>query len=121
MAEKWRNLSAQEKEVYKSKVQEVNEVPLQALSAKERRNIMIRIARRHQEDVSVTIFPSTYPHKMLHIQANTAEQLGFEVANMYCLDGEVVTVGTRKGKAYLNSHPAILSTFQSKFLYGKPS
>ena len=54
MAKKWRNLSAQEKEVYESKVREVNEVPLQALSAKEKRNIMIRIARRHQEDVSVT-------------------------------------------------------------------
>ena len=29
-----------------------------------------------------------------------------------------MTVGTKKGKSYLNSHPAIMATFQSQFLYG---
>ena len=38
---------------------------------------------------------------------------------MYYIDGELVTVGTKKGKSYLNSHPAILATFQSQCLYGK--
>ena len=37
---------------------------------------------------------------------------------MYYVDGEVATVGTKKGKSYLNSHPAIIATFQSLFLYG---
>ena len=35
---------------------------------------------------------------------------------MYYMDGQVVTVGTEGGKAYLISHPAILSKFQSEFL-----
>lgn len=37
---------------------------------------------------------------------------------MFYIDGELVTVGTTKGKSYLNSHPAIISTIQSHFLYG---
>ena len=37
---------------------------------------------------------------------------------MFYIDGELLTVGTTKGKSYLNSHPAIISTFQSHFLYG---
>ena len=52
------------------------------------------------------------------IQANTAEELGFHVASMFYVDGELITVGTRTGKSYLNSHPAIMATFQSHFLYG---
>ena len=52
-------------------------------------------------------------------QANTVQQLGFEMAAMYYMNGEIMTVGTKKGKDYLTSHPAILSTFQAKFLYGK--
>ena len=51
-------------------------------------------------------------------QANTAEELGFHFAGMYYIDGEIVTGGTKKGKSYLNSHPAIMATFQSHFLYG---
>ena len=40
------------------------------------------------------------------------------MASMYYLDGKIVTMGTTKGKAYLNSHPAILATYQAEFLYG---
>ena len=54
----------------------------------------------------------------LIFQANTAEELGFHFASMFYIDGELVTVGTKKGKSYRNSHPAIISTFQSHFLYG---
>ena len=45
------------------------------------------------------------------------QQLGIQVASMYYFDGEIVTVGTTKGKAYLNSHPAILAAYQAEFLY----
>ena len=40
---------------------------------------------------------------------------------MYYMDGQVVTVGTERGNAYIISHPAILSKFQAEFLYGKVS
>ena len=56
---------------------------------------------------------------MFITQANTLQQLGCEMAAMYYLNGELVTVGSKKGKDYLTSHPAILATFQAKFLYGK--
>ena len=62
--------------------------------------------------VELTVFFVLY-------QANTAEQLGFQLASMIYIDGETVTVGTKGGKAYLSSHPAILSSFQSHFLYGQ--
>ena len=39
------------------------------------------------------------------------------MASMYYLDKEIITVGTKKGKVYLNSHPAIVATFQAEFLY----
>ena len=54
MAKKWKSLTMEEKEVYERKVQEVNEVPSQVLSTKEKRDILMRIARRHQADVSFT-------------------------------------------------------------------
>ena len=49
----------------------------------------------------------------------TVQQQGFEMAAMYYMNGEIMTVGMKKGKDYLTSHPAILSTFQAKVLYGK--
>ena len=58
MAEKWRSLPAQEKEVYSKRVQEVSECPMEALSFKEKKDIMMRIAKRHQADVgSICVFP----------------------------------------------------------------
>ena len=47
---------------------------------------------------------------------HTAQQLGFELVYMYYMDGQVVTVGTERGNAYLISHPAILSKFQAEIL-----
>ena len=55
MAEKWRSLSAEEKEVYFSRVREVNECPLEALNFKEKKDIMMWIAKRHQADVGSII------------------------------------------------------------------
>lgn len=118
MANKWRGLTSEEKKAYQSKVKDVNEAPLETLSTKERKEIMMRIARRHQSDVS-HCKQSVLMHCIYIYQANTAEQLGFQLASMYYIDGETVTVGTKGGKAYLNSHPAILSSFQSQFLYGQ--
>ena len=54
MAERWRSLSVEEKEVYERRVQAVKETPMGVLSAKEKKVIMMRIARRHQADVSST-------------------------------------------------------------------
>lgn len=47
------------------------------------------------------------------------ESLGCEVASMMFVDGQVVTIGTPKGKKFLQTHPAILSSFNAYFLYGK--
>ena len=47
------------------------------------------------------------------------ESLGCEVASMMFIDGQVVTIGPPKGKKFLQTHPAILSSFNAYFLYGK--
>ena len=46
-----RSLPAQEEEVYSNRVREVNECPMEALNFKEKKDIMMRIAKRHQADV----------------------------------------------------------------------
>ena len=53
------------------------------------------------------------------MQANLLQSLGCEMATMMFLDGQTVTVGTPLGKQFLQSHPAIISSFNSFFLYGK--
>ena len=52
MATQWRRLTSEEKKIYESKAKEANEAPLEVMSTKERKEIMMRIARRHQSDVS---------------------------------------------------------------------
>ena len=47
------------------------------------------------------------------------QSLGCEVASMMFVDGQVVTIGTPKGKKFLQTHPAIISSFNAYFLYGK--
>ena len=42
------------------------------------------------------------------------------MATMMFIDGKIVTIGTALGKQFLQSHPAIISAFNSFFLYGKP-
>ena len=71
------------------------------------------------EEVASTCHGTYIRTYIIYVQANTAQQLGVQMASMYYLDGEIVTVGTQGGKAYLNSHPAILATFQANFLYGE--
>lgn len=47
------------------------------------------------------------------------QSLGCEVATMMSVNGETLKVGTHKGKQFLQSHSAILSSFHAYFLYGK--
>ena len=47
------------------------------------------------------------------------QSLGCNVATMMFVDGQTITVGSTKGKEFLLSHPAILSSFNTFFLYGK--
>ena len=86
---------------------------METLSQKQKRDVIIRMGRRHQSDVCIAIFV-THDLVPCTLKANTAEELGFHFASMFYIDRELVTVGTRKGKSYLNSHPAIMS----HFLYG---
>ena len=46
---------------------------------------------------------------------HTAQQLGFELVYMYYMDGQVVTVGTERGNAYLISHQLFCLNFKLKF------
>jgi len=59
MAVKWRSLSVKEKEMYEKKVQEADNIPLDVLSLKEKTDIMLRIAKRHQADVGLHIHLSS--------------------------------------------------------------
>ena len=45
------------------------------------------------------------------------EYLRCEIASMMFVDGQVVTIGTPKGK-FLQTHPAIIASFNAYFLYG---
>lgn len=121
MAEKWRCLSAEEKKVYESRVQEADEAPMEVLSVKERKDIMMRIARRHQTDVSYSIIQYyisyicelSYKHSGEYCPAvgfSSSKYVLSRWRDSYCAD-----------KRDLNSHPAILVTFQSHFLYGELS
>ncbi len=46
------------------------------------------------------------------------QSVGCEVATMLFVDGQVITVGTPKGKNFLQTHPAIVSSFNAYFQYG---
>ncbi len=53
------------------------------------------------------------------IKANMLQSVGCEVAAMMFVDGQVITViGTPKGKDFLQTHPAIVSSFGAYFKYG---
>ncbi len=53
------------------------------------------------------------------IKANMLQSVGCEVATMMFVDGQVSTViGTPKGKDFLQTHPAIVSSFNAYFQYG---
>ena len=51
MGEKWRSLPTEKKEDYKRKAQEIKDCPLETLTQKEKRDVIMRMARRHQSDV----------------------------------------------------------------------
>ena len=80
---------------------------METLTQKQKHDIIIRMARRHQSDVCDAIFLLNVLYITLTPLGNTADQLGFNFASMFYIDGELVTVGTTKGKSYLNSHLAI--------------
>ena len=80
----------------------MNECPMEALSSKDKKDIMMRIAKRHQADVgSICVLDMQVCDKLVYIyhvmitQANTAQQLGFQMASMYYIDKEIITVGTK--------------------------
>ena len=52
MAEKWKCLTSDERNIYESRVLEANETPLEVMSMKEGKEIMLRIAKCHPSDVS---------------------------------------------------------------------
>ena len=54
------------------------------------------------------------------IQANLLQSVGCEMAGMMYVDGKIVTVGTELGKQFLQKHPAVLTSFNSFFVYGMP-
>ena len=47
MAEKWRSLPPEKKDEYRRKAEEIKEHPLETLTQKQKRDIIIRMARRH--------------------------------------------------------------------------
>lgn len=51
MGAKWRSLPDNEKDKYKEKAEEIKDYPLKSLTHKERREIIMRMAKRHQSDV----------------------------------------------------------------------
>ena len=52
MAKKWRELPQERKNEYKKQAQKIEELPMDNLTVKERKDIVMKIARRHQADVS---------------------------------------------------------------------
>ncbi len=57
-------------------------------------------------------------HTLFIVQATQLESVGCEVATLMVFDGQTITVGSTKGKQFLHSHPAILSSFNAYFHYG---
>ena len=55
MAEKWRDLPVEEKTMYKQRAEEVEDSPLENLSPEEKKRMVVRIAKRHQADVSFAV------------------------------------------------------------------
>lgn len=53
MAEKWRSLPEEKKDEYRRKAEEIKEHTVQALTQKQKRDIIMRMARRHQSDVCI--------------------------------------------------------------------
>ena len=52
MAKKWRELPQERKNEYKKQAEKIEELPLDNLTPKEQKDIVMKIARRHQADVS---------------------------------------------------------------------
>ena len=51
MGEKWRSLPSEQKDVYKKRAEEMKECPLETLSRKQKHDMMMKMAKRHQLDV----------------------------------------------------------------------
>ncbi|XP_064382532.1 uncharacterized protein LOC135331338 isoform X2 [Halichondria panicea] len=103
MAEAWRKISTADKEKYNAVANDIEgsneEEDEEELTPEKKRQLIVRVAKRHQGD------------------ANLLQSLGCEMATMMFVDKKVLSVGTTDGKKFLQSHPAILSSFSSYFLY----
>ena len=55
MGEKWRSLPPEKKEEYKQKAERMKEHPLETLTRKQKCDVIIRMARRHQSDVCIIV------------------------------------------------------------------
>ena len=53
MAEKWRKLPPEKREEYKWKAEEIKEYPLEILTKKQKQDVIMRMAKRHQSDVCI--------------------------------------------------------------------
>ena len=53
MAEKWRKLPPEKREEYKRKAEEIKEYPLEILTKKQKQDVIMRMAKRHQSDVCI--------------------------------------------------------------------
>lgn len=51
MAKRWRELSQEVKDAYKEQAEKIEELPMDTLTSKERKDVVMKIARRHQADV----------------------------------------------------------------------
>ncbi|XP_064392036.1 uncharacterized protein LOC135339719 isoform X2 [Halichondria panicea] len=103
MAQAWRKISTADKEKYNAVANDIEgsneEEDEEELTPEKKRQLIVRVAKRHQGD------------------ANLLQSLGCEMATMMFVDKKVLSVGTTDGKKFLQSHPAILSSFSSYFLY----
>ena len=52
MAQKWRSMTESEKEVYRKQADDIKDNPLETMSPKDKRDLVLKIAKRHQADVS---------------------------------------------------------------------
>lgn len=51
MAATWRDLPSEKKEDYKRQADSIQEAPLDSMNPREKKKAVMRIAKRHQEDV----------------------------------------------------------------------
>lgn len=121
MAQAWRQMDAAAKAKYCQEDKDEDMSSTEDLSTAEKRKVIMRVAKRHQGDVSFKIIlqGKCMCTTILPLQANMLQSLGCNVATMMFFDGQTVTVGTTDGKKFVLSHAAILSSFNSYFLYGK--